>query len=260
MKPYIDLYRRWIAVPGVQAAEIAVLSALYARADPMGLCTATQGELAEELRQSRSWIHAILKNLQDPAVALVAARTRRGFRGFLYELAGASISVGNSAGDTMGQPADSGAAQADILVESLNPESSFSRAGGSRPLPIDWWPTADDLAWAATERPDVEAATVTGKFVAWCRKAHARNGYSPADPSAAWRRWVARELVAFPASPSATSSRQDIRHERSIRPSADGHSTDSAGIGQRGDGTGAGLAARNRSTLAALRHRLACPA
>lgn len=264
MRPYLDLYRRWISMPGVQAADIAVLSALYAHADREGVCMATQGELAEELRQSRAWINAVLKGLQDPPVALIAARTRRGYRGFLYELTGAI--------DTSCQPADSSGPGADSLPGTgnpLNPESSFSNAERVEALPVDWTATADDLAWATLERPDVDPTSVTRKFVAWCRKAHGRNGYRPADPSAAWRRWILRELVA-PASPSSITPRRDVRHERRFqRPSAklfsaelfvepDGPGQSVAGRGS--DAPGAGLVARNQGTLSALRARLARPA
>ncbi len=285
MRPYADLYRRWISMPGVQAADVAVLSALYAHADRDGLCLATQGELAEELRQSRAWINAILKNLQEPPVALVAARKRRGYRGYLYEL--------TDAADRSCQPADSDRRGADTALGTrtpLNPESSFSSPERVEALPVDWQPTAEDVAWAATERPDVDPANVTEKFVLWCRKAHGRNGYRPADPSAAWRRWIARELIAPPPSavtalppdgagtarslPPFPSPRWDARHERRFhRPS-----TDPSGLGQpsvargpaprgpaRGDAPGldapgSGLASRNQDTLAALRARLARPA
>ncbi|CAO3437801.1 MarR family transcriptional regulator [Azospirillum endophyticum] len=261
MKPYIDMYRRWIAMPGIQAADIAVLSALYAHADRDGVCTATQGELAEELGQSRAWFNAVLKGLQekalqDSAAALVCAKPRRGLRGFAYQLAGMDgVTTVLSC-----QPADSSGSPAGLSLESQNPESSFSSPGGSmerrdEALPADWQPEAADLAWAAAERPEVDAARVTAKFVSWCRKAHRRNGYRPPDPGAAWRRWIARELVApaepAAAQPSAQSSvpqpRREPRHDRrsSPRPSPlrAGPASDAAG--------------RNRETLAALRLRLA---
>lgn len=264
MKPYIDMYRRWIAVPGIQAADIAVLSALYAHADRDGVCTATQGELAEELGQSRAWFNAVLKGLQEKtsretAAALVCAKPRRGLRGFAYQLAGME---GFAAG-TSCQPADSCGSPAGFSLESGNPESSSSLPGGGmgRPdeaLPADWQPDAADLAWAAAERPEVDAGRVTAKFVAWCRKAHRRNGYRPPDPGAAWRRWIARELVApaetsaAPApQPSVQSSapqtrrepRHDRRHDSRPGPLRALPASDAAG--------------RNRETLAALRLRLA---
>lgn len=265
MKPYIDMYRRWIAVPGIQAADIAVLSALYAHADRDGVCTATQGELAEELGQSRAWFNAVLKGLQEKAAretaaALVCAKPRRGLRGFAYQLAGVE---GFTAGMSC-QPADSSGSPAGISLESQNPESSSSPSDGEldrrdEALPADWQPDAADLAWAALERPEVDAGRVTAKFVSWCRKAHRRNGYRPPDPGAAWRRWIARELVA-PAEPlaapasqpsvqsSAPQSRREPRNDRrssalrAVPPHANSFS-DAAG--------------RNRETLAALRLRLA---
>lgn len=264
MKPYIDMYRRWIAVPGIQAADIAVLSALYAHADRDGVCTTTQGELAEELGQSRAWFNAVLKGLQEKAsqetaAALVCAKPRRGLRGFAYQLAGME---GFTAGMTC-QPADSNGSPAGISFESQNPESSSSPSGGEmdrrdEALPADWQPDAADLAWAAAERPEVDAGRVTAKFVSWCRKAHRRNGYRPPDPGAAWRRWIARELVApaeepakepvdKPAAPvskpSAPQSRREPRHDRRSSALRAGAVADAAG--------------RNRETLAALRLRLA---
>ncbi|PWC36504.1 MarR family transcriptional regulator [Azospirillum sp. TSO35-2] len=273
MKPYIDMYRHWIAIPGIQAADIAVLSALYAHADRDGVCTATQGELAEELGQSRAWFNAVLKGLQEPPAALVCAQPRRGLRGFAYRLAG-------SVGGTFCQPADTGGPPAGFSLDSGNPESSSShpdegRADGASDgaLPTDWQPDADDLAWAARERPDVDPARVTAKFVAWCRKAHRRNGYRPADPGAAWRRWIGRELVtpppepadrsvASPAAPpiSAPQFRREPRHaahpdRRAGRSDAQRQSTRSGGAS-----SGSDAGNRNRDTLAALRLRLAGPA
>ncbi|CAO3358258.1 MarR family transcriptional regulator [Azospirillum melinis] len=275
MKPYIDMYRRWIAVPGIQAADIAVLSALYAHADRDGVCTATQGELAEELGQSRAWFNAVLKGLQektardapsDSAAALVCAKPRRGLRGFAYQLAGMDgVTAGMSC-----QRADSSGSPAGISFESQNPESSSSLQGGGmgrqdEALPADWQPDAADLAWAALERPEVDAGRVTAKFVSWCRKAHRRNGYRPPDPGAAWRRWIARELVApaeQPASPvppsvqppaqsfvqsSAPQLRREPRNDRR---------TELRGSALRA-GPASDAAGRNRETLAALRLRLA---
>ncbi len=261
MKPYIDMYRRWIAMPGIQAADIAVLSALYAHADRDGVCTATQGELAEELGQSRAWFNAVLKGLQAPSAALVCAQSRRGLRGFAYRLTGMEgVTAGMSC-----QPADIGGSPAGFSLESQNPESSSSQSGGQdarqdEALPADWQPDAADLAWAAQERPEVDAGRVTAKFVAWCRKAHTRNGYRPPDPGAAWRRWILRELVAPPdvsrdpaaeASPSIPSAirnhRREPRHDRRSVPPRSGSASDPA----------SNAAVRNRETLAALRLRLA---
>ncbi|CAO3449845.1 MarR family transcriptional regulator [Azospirillum largimobile] len=266
MKSYIDMYRRWIAVPGIQAADIAVLSALYAHADRDGVCTATQGELAEELGQSRAWFNAVLKSLQGSSASLVCAKPRRGLRGFAYQLVGMEgVTAGLSC-----QPADMGGSPAGFSLESQNPESSSSPSGGEMAtgkmglrdgaLPVDWQPDAADLAWAAQERPEVDAGRVTAKFVAWCRKAHARNGYRPPDPGAAWRRWILRELVAptdeprdpatepSPSIPSAIRNhRREPRHDRrSVLPRS-GSAPDAA----------SNAAVRNRETLAALRLRLA---
>ncbi|KAA0593160.1 hypothetical protein J2848_005260 [Azospirillum lipoferum] len=264
MKPYIDMYRRWIAVPGIQAADIAVLSALYAHADRDGVCTATQGELAEELGQSRAWFNAVLKGLQEKTLpesaALVCAKPRRGLRGFAYQLAGME---GFTAGISC-QPADSSGSPAGFSLDSRNPESSSPSDGGmagrDEALPADWQPDAADLAWAALVRPEVDAGRVTAKFVSWCRRAHHRNGYRPPDPGAAWRRWIARELVApaeqpteQPAAPAAQPSiqssapqfRREFRHDRrpDLRSGSLRAAPDAAG--------------RNRETLAALRLRLA---
>jgi len=272
MKPYIDMYRRWIAVPGIQAADIAVLSALYAHADCDGVCTATQGELAEELGQSRAWFNAVLKGLQekalqdapsDSAAALVCAMPRRGLRGFAYRLAGLEgVTAGMSC-----QPADSSSSPAVISIDSQNPESSSLLGGGmgrqDEALPADWQPDAADLAWAALERPEVDAGRVTAKFVSWCRKAHRRNGYRPPDPGAAWRRWIARELVAPAEQPAeqpadqpfvqsaAAQPRREPRNDRRPELRADLRSS-SLRAGPAPDAAG-----RNRDTLAALRLRLA---
>ncbi|MGR0187692.1 hypothetical protein [Azospirillum aestuarii] len=281
MTPYTTLYRRWIAAPGVGAAEIAVLSGLYARADSAGVCAGlVQDELAAELGRSRPWLSAVLTKLQAPDLSLVEARRERGFRGMVYALAGVQDT------DSSGQPADSTGQPADGLLRTgnpLNPESQNSssfRAGGSvgpsgirnrDALAEDWQPDAADLAWAADTRPEVDPATVTRKFVSWCRKANIRNGYSPADPSGAWRKWVARELVAPATAPAdekpegtvvpfetvsrrpSNRSDQNDRHSPDRQPSEPSRQRRSAGAGH-------GVAARNAGVLSALRDRLARPA
>ena len=265
MKPYIDMYRRWIAVPGIQAADIAVLSALYAHADRDGVCTATQGELAEELGQSRAWFNAVLKGLQEKAAretaaALVCAKPRRGLRGFAYQLAG----MEGFTADMSCQPADSSGSPAGISLESQNPESSSSPLDGEmdrqdEALPADWQPDAADLAWAALERPEVDAGRVTAKFVSWCRKAHRRNGYRPPDPGAAWRRWIARELVApaeLSAAPASQPSVQSSAPQSRWEPRNDRRSSPLR-AGPPHANSVSDAAGRNRETLAALRLRLA---
>ncbi|MBB3266789.1 hypothetical protein FHW79_004436 [Azospirillum sp. OGB3] len=276
MTPYTTLYRRWIAAPGVGAAEIAVLSGLYARADAAGVCTGlVQDELAAELGKSRPWLSAVLTKLQAPDLCLVEARRERGFRGMVYALAGAQDT------DSSGRPVDTTGQPADGLLRTgnpLNPDSqnpSSFRAGGSvepsgirnrDALAEDWQPSAADLAWAAEARPEVDPATVTRKFVSWCRKANARNGYSPADPSSAWRKWVARELVA-PAVPAADETPEGTVvpfATASRRPSNRSDQNDrqpSEPFRQRRPAdAGHGVAARNAGVLSALRDRLARPA
>jgi len=303
MKPYSTLYRRWIGAPGVGAAEIAVLSGLYARADADGVCAdLVQDELAAELGKSRPWLSAVLTKLQTPDVALVEAHRKRGFRGMVYALVDAQGSGARDsiAPDSSGHPADGWSQRADRLLRTGNPlspdsqTSSSNRAGGAvgmkagknrsvlgtaiqaptEALAEDWQPTAEDLAWAAETRPDVDPATVSRKFVAWCRKAHARNGYRPADPSSAWRRWVARELVAPADVPG--SNQPDLKPASVVslptaaafttvrRPSNRSDQNDrrprdlskQPGTDRRGPD----LASRNADVLAALRDRLARPA
>lgn len=276
MTPYTTLYRRWIAAPGVGAAEIAVLSGLYARADAAGVCAGlVQDELAAELGKSRPWLSAVLTKLQAPNLSLVEARRERGFRGMVYALVGAqdTDSSGRSV-DTTGQPADGLLRTGNPLNPDSQNSSSF-RAGGSVGSPgiknrdalaEDWQPDAADLAWATETRPEVDPATVTRKFVSWCRKANVRNGYSPADPSGAWRKWVARELVAPAAAPAgetpegtvvpfATASRRPSNRsdQNDCQPSEPSRQRRPADAGH-------GVAARNAGVLSALRDRLARPA
>lgn len=278
MTPYTTLYRRWIGAPGVGAAEIAVLSGLYARADAAGVCTGlVQDELAAELGKSRPWLSAVLTKLQAPDLSLVEARRERGFRGMVYALVGAQDT------DSSSRPADATGQPADGLLRTGNPESQNSssfRAGGSdgkgkEALAEDWQPDATDLAWAAETRPEVDPASVTRKFVAWCRKANARNGYSPADPSGAWRKWVARELVAPTAAPveempaKGTPAKETpvntvvpfntAFHRPSNRSDQNDRQPSEPFRQRRTADAGHGLAARNAGVLSALRDRLARP-
>ncbi|WP_343069002.1 hypothetical protein [Azospirillum tabaci] len=258
------------------AAEIAVLSGLYARADAAGVCAGlVQDELAAELGKSRPWLSAVLTKLQAPDLSLVEARRERGFRGMVYALVGAQGS------DSSGRPTDTTGQPADGLLRTgnpLNPDSQNSssfRAGGSvgpsgikgrDALAEDWQPDAADLAWAAENRPEVDPATVTRKFVSWCRKANARNGYSPADPSGAWRKWVVRELVAPAAAPAGETPESTVVPfaTASRRPSNRSDQNDrqpsEPSRQRRPADAGHGVAARNAGVLSALRDRLARPA
>jgi len=88
------------------------------------------------------------------------------------------------------------------------PERERNNAPGVRepvPIPMDWRPTPDDLAWALVRHPDLDEPTFTERFVLSCRA----NGYRYADFNAAWRRWLAE-----PKGPLPSIRIEDFRHDR----------------------------------------------
>jgi hypothetical protein len=73
-----------------------------------------------------------------------------------------------------------------------SPVVADSGVGQSRPVPANWQPDADDRAWLAQHRPDLNAGYMTAVFVCGSRA----RGMRYADPSAAWRRWALAERTS----------------------------------------------------------------
>jgi hypothetical protein len=73
-----------------------------------------------------------------------------------------------------------------------SPVVADSGVGQSRPVPANWQPDADDRAWLAQHRPDLNAGYMTAVFVCGSRA----RGMRYADPSAAWRRWALAERAS----------------------------------------------------------------
>ena len=70
------------------------------------------------------------------------------------------------------------------------PKQERGSPSGSR-LPPDWQPSADDLDFAARERPDVDARAEAAKFADFWRGAAGAKGRK-ADWPATWRNWIRR--------------------------------------------------------------------
>ena len=86
----------------------------------------------------------------------------------------------------------------------------------------DWRPSEDDLAWARTRMPDLDAVAYTEAFVMTCLA----KGYRYADPGFGWRLWIADPKKPLPilASKPQTPMPGDTDHDgSSIRFQAPGH-------------------------------------
>ena len=76
------------------------------------------------------------------------------------------------------------------IDQEQKPKQERGSPSGSR-LPADWQPSADDLAFAARERPDVDAKAEAAKFIDHWRSAPGAKGRK-SDWSATWRNWIRR--------------------------------------------------------------------
>lgn len=141
------------------------------------------------------------------------------------------------------------------------PSNSNHQGGGRAPagtrLAPDWQPSAEDLAFARAERPDLDHAAEADKFRDYWHGTAGAKGRK-ADWSATWRNWIRRadapKAGAFTGSARPAAPQRDWR-EPSETPleSAIGYIHQQYGLGAYGEGE---LAAAERERLIAeARHR-----
>ncbi len=215
--------------PGLSVAAKAVYAALATYADRVGWIWVRQETIAADLERSRAWVHAAIAELEEQGLLLHDRQYIEGRqRASRYQL---QDGLARRRSDNDGELAEV-SEQADAAVkpadtshhdESKDSFSGFARGSAcesaresAEPVPADWVPTVDDMAWARSKHPNLDILAFTESFVLSCRA----KGYRYADPSAAWRRWLIEPKGKLPQLPVATATpAQEPAHEtRSAKP------------------------------------------
>jgi hypothetical protein len=184
----------WLFHPDVGVDEFALLACLTTYQDKSGLCWPSQSTLAARLKRSRPWIIKVLNRLEELGLIERTRRTRGdgGLRSCLYRIvpAEAPVTVSSRPGDDRGCH-DGDMNQTHPIQERISLPREAERAPSSvaKPIPEDWKPSAEDLAWAAETHPDIDAEALTDAFVTGCRA----KGYRYIDAGCAWRGWFANQ-------------------------------------------------------------------
>jgi hypothetical protein len=220
--------------PGLSVAAKAVYATLATYADRHGWCWLRQETIASDLGRSRSWVHAALTELEAAGLLLHDRQYLSGLqRASRYHLLDGLVrfaepapAVGEtpepavSAGsDSAVQPADTN--HYDDLGSSLSGRAREPEVRSvPKPVPANWVPTSDDVAWATLRHPDLDVLRFTEAFVLSCQS----KDYRYCDISAAWRRWLLEprgrlpKLTGRPVSVTLNSG--DSRHDRLHRPAS----------------------------------------
>jgi hypothetical protein len=209
---------RWLGHPAIGLDELAVLTALTVHADRSGVCVVRQRTLAGLLKRSREWVCRVITRLCGLGGFLDREhRTDRdgwnlACRYRLPDLAAvgepdtvdvveppsAAVSRPVTAAVTDDAPQEQRIKNTESSTPGQRCAGDHSREPGSgsdrdtardRLAPADWQPSAEDRAWLAEHRPDLDARIMTAIFVCGCRA----RGLRYADLSAAWRRWALAE-------------------------------------------------------------------
>jgi hypothetical protein len=226
----------WMDNPEVGADEIAVLAVLSTYVGRDGTCWHSQSTLAGRLKRSRPWVISVLNELERLGLVRRERRHAKGgaMRSCLYEIVGHGDTLAAmrpDTGDTVPapalapdkvevcQPADTGVKPADREhLKSIN--TRLSQRGRQEPVkaagrhlrcgfpktlpPLDWKPSAADLAFAAEHVPHLDPLRFAARYVSCC---HA-HGYRYHNHSAAYRTWL---LNAW-EKPNADRTRHDNCH------------------------------------------------
>ena len=246
--------------PGLSVAAKAVYAALATYADRVGWIWVRQETIASDLERSRAWVHAGIAELEEQGLLLHDRQYIEGRqRASRYQLQDglarrrsdneAELAEVSEQADAAVKPADTSHHD-----ESKDSFSGFAREGFGRepgreaadPVPADWVPTVDDMAWARSRHPNLDILAFTETFVLSCQA----KGYRYADPSAAWRRWLIEPKGKLPQLPAPTTPVQEPVHEtRTAKPRNRGSANPSAP-------SGGSLADANHRRAAACLDRL----
>jgi hypothetical protein len=242
---YGIVHASWSEHDDIGADEIAVLATLSTYADRAGWCGVGQTTLGERLKRSRSWTNKVLQRLDQAGVIKIQQLRDRGrivgcrylilgHAGICKDQAG-EVAV-TSDGDQVASPVADRVAGRHTESPQTHQDSPSLRVnaagegGGFREsvgettspqalAPMDWQPSAEDLAYARAQRPDLDGrlAAITQKFIHATRS----RGQRFADVSAAWRCWVLRERTSPDHdSQPGTNPHVHSRADRAERPPA----------------------------------------
>jgi hypothetical protein len=205
--------------PGLSVAAKAVYAALATYADRVGWIWVRQETIASDLERSRAWVHAAIAELEEQGLLLHDRQYIEGRqRASRYQLQDglarrrtdddADLAEVSEQADAAVKPADTSHHD-----ESKDSFSSTAREPAA-PVPADWVPTVDDIAWARSRHPNLDILAFTESFVLSCRA----KGYRYADPSAAWRRWLIEPKGKLPQLPLVTPAQEPTHETRSAKP------------------------------------------
>jgi hypothetical protein len=223
--------------PGLSVAAKAVYAALATYADRIGWIWVRQETIASDLERSRAWVHAAISELEEHGLVLhdrqyIEGRQRASRYRLQDGLArrredGAEVSEQAEASEhQVSEQPDAAVKPADTSHhdESKDSFSGFARES-AEPVPADWVPTVDDIAWARSRHPNLDILAFTETFVLSCQA----KGYRYADPSAAWRRWLIEPKGKLPQLPAPAAPVQESVHEnRTAKPRNRGSANPSA--------------------------------
>jgi hypothetical protein len=205
--------------PGLSVAAKAVYAALATYADRVGWIWVRQETIASDLERSRAWVHAAISELEEQGLVLHDRQFIEGRqRASRYRLQDGLARRRNDDAE-VSEHADAAVKPADTSHhdESKDSFSGFARES-AEPVPADWVPTVDDIAWARSRHPNLDILAFTESFVLSCRA----KGYRYADPSAAWRRWLIEPKGKLPQLPVATANaspaQEPVHETRSAKP------------------------------------------
>ncbi len=199
--------REWLADPRVTGDMLAVLVALADHADAAGICWPSQGRIADRLGWSRQRVGRLVSQLVEAGLI----RTRQLRRSDLgrsvleYEvLALASAPAAAAAADmTAGGQGDD--TDCNSRSTDQNEELSLGAANPPTRATVDdvWQPSADTMAKARRDRPDLELSAVLDKFRAY------HSGRVLLHPDRSFLLWTLRERDAsYASAPNTRSHRQ----------------------------------------------------
>jgi hypothetical protein len=176
--------------PGLSVAAKAVYAALATYADRVGWIWVRQETIAADLERSRAWVHAAIAELEEQGLLLHDRQYIEGRqRASRYQLQDglarrrggndAELAEVSEQADAAVKPADT--SHHDESKDSFSGFAHESAREAAEPVPADWVPTVDDMAWARSRHPNLDILAFTESFVLSCRA----KGYRYADPSAA---------------------------------------------------------------------------
>jgi hypothetical protein len=248
---YGIVHASWSEHEDIGADEIAVLAILSTYADRIGWCGVGQTTLGQRLKRSRSWTNKVLQRLDNTGVIRIEQLRDRGrivgCRYLILDHAGICndhAARANESSDPVSDPVANHVAERhtespqdhqESLSLRVNAAGEGQVSGEGRSvgettavlplLPADWLPSADDLAYAARHRPDLDGRlpVITQKFIHATRS----RGQHFADISAAWRCWVLRERTSHDHD-SQFGNRPHARADRPVHTSVAARNRDTA--------------------------------